>query len=278
MTDDALDGAVPTKHHSWNDTPIGTAEIEGLTGRSSASSSSSSTAKTLFKVLKLEHRRLSEDHCRLADPTTARILSHLDRLQAQDLGVSSADVKRLRGRSGIGYQEVYSGPEMTLCIFLLRAGASIPLHDHPNMYVFCRLLFGRLRVVSYDPEKSPSDGVAEASADKQAADARYRRLFETYPQRSCFASFRGDEVLGPEPATCGLTPDEGNVHELHALEDCAFFDVVAPPYDHQAGRDCTYFARDEVLGDVKGRCILVPTIPTDFSTEHCEYRGPVFQD
>merc|ERR1712232_741163 len=71
-----------------------------------------------------------------------------------DLGVDPSDVTRMRAK--VCYQEVYAGPSMTMCVFLLRAGGVIPLHDHPGMHVFGRLLFGRMRSISLDLEE-PND-------------------------------------------------------------------------------------------------------------------------
>merc|ERR1719367_600064 len=128
----------------------------------------------------------------------AAVRSHLDQIHGHDLAVSPRDVAALH--ADIGYQEVYSGPDLTLCIFLLRAGARLPLHDHPGMHVYGRLLFGRMRVQSFDFD-----------APSQSPRARFS------------ATLHSDAVLGPTPTTYQLGPQEGNLHELEALEDSAFF-------------------------------------------------------
>eukprot|EP00747_Dinoflagellata_sp_TGD_P178579 gnl/TRDRNA2_/TRDRNA2_27757_c0_seq1.p1 gnl/TRDRNA2_/TRDRNA2_27757_c0~~gnl/TRDRNA2_/TRDRNA2_27757_c0_seq1.p1 ORF type:complete len:379 (+),score=14.44 gnl/TRDRNA2_/TRDRNA2_27757_c0_seq1:57-1193(+) len=204
----------------------------------------------LFQFVWAERRSLH-----VASPAIVSTIGQLmEGLQAEDLGISSRDVAAVTGRSGIGYQDVYSGPDMTICIFMLRAGAVIPLHDHPNMHVFGRLLFGRMRVRSFDPDPQPCQ-----------PHFRSRRG----------ATLRSDKVSGPSPVSYGLGPQEGNVHELQALDDCAFFDILTPPYDSGAGRDCTYFFHEPVDPNT-GRCLLVEYQPADFTTESVRYKGPPF--
>jgi len=89
----------------------------------------------------------------------------------------------------------------------------MPLHDHPGMHVYGRLLFGRLAVRNYDPQEN------------QTGDIRKARLQKA-------------ECLGPEPTTYSLGPDDGNLHEMCAGEDCAFLDIITPPYDPEQDRDC----------------------------------------
>lgn len=37
-----------------------------------------------------------------------------------------------------------------LVLFFIKKGTEMPLHDHPNMSVFFRLVFGELKYYSYD--------------------------------------------------------------------------------------------------------------------------------
>merc|ERR1712018_772661 len=131
----------------------------------------------------------------------------LNALHAEDLGVSPEDTLVIRSRSGIAYQEVYSGPEMTLCIFLLRKGAGLPLHDHPDMSVFGRLLFGRMRVLSFD-----------------FVEPNHRQPTSHLGAFGYAGVLQSDCTIGPEPTMYSLGPQEGNLHEITALDDCAFFD------------------------------------------------------
>eukprot|EP00931_Biecheleriopsis_adriatica_P002557 TRINITY_DN1034_c0_g2_i4.p1 TRINITY_DN1034_c0_g2~~TRINITY_DN1034_c0_g2_i4.p1 ORF type:complete len:288 (-),score=43.91 TRINITY_DN1034_c0_g2_i4:26-889(-) len=225
---------------------------EPLTSRSdgevnSASSSRPSTlspAEAIFEVLAQHQSKLAAMPPELADD----IRQKLDSLQAGDLSVSTALVNQITEPSGIGYMDVYQAPELTLCIFVLRQGARIPLHDHPGMHVFGRLLFGRIHVTSMDLSPNSSEGRLEAVV-------------------------HASEAL---PRTYSLSPSEGNLHQLEALEDSAFFDVVAPPYDPRQGRDCTYYKPCEENPDLTSgqRCLLKRFQPPGFSTQTLRYSGP----
>lgn len=215
-------------------------------------------AEDLFRLLRKESGslgRLGDADCNLA----ALLRKKLDAVSAADLGVDPSDVTQMR--ADVCYQEVYSGPSMTMCVFLLRAGGVIPLHDHPGMHVFGRLLFGRMRSISLDVEEQ-NDEVHPPPG----------------PPGACWARIHSDVTLGPKPTTYGLGPEEGNLHTLHALEDSAFFDVLTPPYDWQAGRDCTYFGRVGADPEDASRLSIIPRSrpPRDFVMDFKDYKGPKY--
>lgn len=221
------------------------------------STSPSDDFGALMDLLLRRRHELIEPSAELADTLKRK----LDCLHGESLGVVPEDLARLPGRCLSGYQEVLACQEMTVAVFFLRAGASLPLHDHPGMHVFGRLLFGRMRVLNFDPVPGAP-------------------LPASTPDGSFLARLRDDNILGPQAVTYGLGPNEGNYHELHALEDTAFFDVLSPPYDECAGRDCTYFRREHVaeacdtdpsLGPLWR---LVPIPAPNLKMGSLEYRGP----
>ena len=104
--------------------------------------------------------------------------------------------------------ELVEGPDVHATLFGLRAGAVIPLHDHPGMTVLCKVLHGRMRVSSLEWETAGSSG---------------RRL--------------GTADVDPSSAPLFI---RDSLHEITALTDCAFVDLFSPWYDPDC-RPCTYW-------------------------------------
>ena len=73
----------------------------------------------------------------------------MDRLTAESLSIAPSD-RRPTAPGPVGYHGVYSDAKLSIGIFVIPAGAKLPLHDHPGMTVLSKLLYGSLRVTSYD--------------------------------------------------------------------------------------------------------------------------------
>ena len=148
----------------------------------------------------------------------------------------------------VGYESVHKAGDLSIGIFLLPKGAALPLHDHPGMAVLSKLLSGRLRVTSYD---------------RPASDARGPRLRCAPPTT---------RTLAAPCAPLRLGPVTGNIHAFEALDDCAIFDVLTPPYDDFAGRSCHYY---EVASAAEAEHELVEVgWPPSLHVRSRPYRGP----
>jgi cysteamine dioxygenase len=65
-------------------------------------------------------------------------------------------------------------------------------------------------------------------------------------------------VDGADP-TLLILPKSGNLHRIDAVEDCAFLDLLTPPYAEGEGRACHYY-REEKSFTLNGETLtrLVP--------------------
>ncbi|XP_028772645.1 plant cysteine oxidase 3-like isoform X1 [Neltuma alba] len=195
--------------------------------------------------------QLLYDHCnkiftpsgtpRPSSQALQKLSSVLDTVQPADVGLKeeTSDDDRGHGFFGITqlnrvarwaqpltYVDIHEGDSFTMCIFCFPTSSVIPLHDHPGMTVFSKLLYGSLHVKAYDWVEPPC--IVE---NKEPGSAPVR-----------LAKLAVDKVLTAPCETSVLYPKEGgNLHCFTAVTPCAVLDILAPPYSEDAGRKCTYY-------------------------------------
>ena len=67
----------------------------------------------------------------------------------QQLGITGPD-DSYHFQEKLNRITISGNEDYRLVLFFIKKGTHMPLHDHPNMSVFFRLMFGQLRYVSYD--------------------------------------------------------------------------------------------------------------------------------
>ncbi|XP_064935811.1 plant cysteine oxidase 2-like [Musa acuminata AAA Group] len=153
----------------------------------------------------------------------------LDKMRPEDVGLST-DILFFKSKSSssgtprITYATIHQCDNFSMCIFFLPPTAVIPLHNHPEMTVFSKLLLGSMHIKSYDwidPDKS--------SISASSAKMRPAQLVVD----SDFTAPCNTSILYP---TTG-----GNIHTFTAITPCAVLDVLGPPYSKEDNRDITYY-------------------------------------
>ncbi|CAL8469450.1 g8991 [Coccomyxa elongata] len=169
-------------------------------------------------------------------------------------------VGRLLGRSEaeastsgrMTYQHIHEEKALSIGIFCLPRSAKIPLHNHPEMTVFSRVLYGKLHVRSLDwaePEGNSCNGRRKA---KLHADG---------------------VIQAGDPPTVLFPHHGGNLHAFRGETDCAVLDLFLPPYDRQEGRDCTYYQEVGPLQPDGTTTLEVFDPPDDFIIHTGTYKG-----
>ncbi|CAM8972722.1 unnamed protein product [Rhodiola kirilowii] len=123
----------------------------------------------------------------------------------------------------VTYLHIYESDKFSIGIFCLPPSAVIPLHNHPNMTVFSKLLFGSMHIKSYD-------WVSDAPITQPSLPER--RLAKVHID-SDFTAPCEPSILFPAAG--------GNMHCFTAISSCAVLDVLGPPYSDLEGRHCTYY-------------------------------------
>lgn len=171
----------------------------------------------------------------------------------------------------ITYFHIYECADFTVGIFCIPENCEIPIHDHPGMTVCSKVLYGKVRVESYD----------------KAPDLEFQG---SGMPNGVFARKTGDVVAGVDskPFCCFST--EQNIHRFTAVESCAILDVLGPPYDSSEGREISYYqvtridqhgvgktlAKMDVDDDEEEDDIVLLEIvnpPSEFVVEGREYTG-----
>ncbi|XP_057541001.1 plant cysteine oxidase 2 [Amaranthus tricolor] len=160
-----------------------------------------------------------------------RLRSILDILKAEDVGLSpSLPYFRIMrsGRPVITYLHLYECEKFSIGIFCLPPSGVLPLHNHPGMTVFSKILFGTMHIKSFDwAEDLPCSTVTLENAPE--AEARLAKL----KVNADFVAPCNTSILYPAAG--------GNMHCFTAVTACAVLDVLGPPYSDPDGRHCTYY-------------------------------------
>eukprot|EP01137_Pigoraptor_chileana_P032204 Opistho-2@21215 len=184
----------------------------------------------------------------------------------------------------VTYAHIFDCPEFHMGVFLVKAGGQIPLHDHPAMTVFSKVLFGKLESRSFDWIET---GIPPSVLPKW--------LFHHAPT-SKLACLAFQQTFDAHARTHVLYPNSnGNIHSIRALTNTAFIDILSPPYDADEGRDCSYFQevpleermedaktvfatldpqfREQVRSKELKWLVKAPT-PAEFFVDDTRYNGP----
>ncbi|XP_065851778.1 plant cysteine oxidase 2-like [Euphorbia lathyris] len=158
-----------------------------------------------------------------------RLCHIIDKMKPEDVGLSSQlqffkPKPIVTGTPRVSTTTIYKCGEFSLCIFFLPANAVIPLHNHPGMTVFSKLLLGTMHIKSYDWVTPPEEEDLSPPSNVKLARLVVDSVFEA----PCNTS-----VLYP---TTG-----GNMHQFTAITPCAVLDVLGPPYSVEDGRDGSYY-------------------------------------
>ncbi|XP_073014431.1 plant cysteine oxidase 1-like [Typha latifolia] len=154
----------------------------------------------------------------------------------------------------ITYIHIHECDDFSIGVFCFPAGAKLPLHDHPHMVVLSKLLYGSVKVKSYDWVTAPKSRTKKSELAKVVMDNRVL-------QAPCKAS-----VLFPATG--------GNIHSFTALTPCAILDVLAPPYSEELERPSTYFS-EITIPNLPGFALLEERgLPDDLRVACAPYLGP----
>ncbi|KAI7731142.1 hypothetical protein M8C21_006550 [Ambrosia artemisiifolia] len=161
----------------------------------------------------------------------------LDGITATDVGVwpnmPYFKVKEISSFPKITYLHLSDCDKFSIGIFLLPPAGVLPLHNHPQMTVFSKLLFGTMHIKAYDwVDDGASISTPRSGSSKGEVGPVSVRLAKL-KVNSAFTAPCDASILYPT--------DGGNMHCFTAITSCAVLDVLGPPYCDPEGRHCQYY-------------------------------------
>ncbi|XP_012260295.2 2-aminoethanethiol dioxygenase [Athalia rosae] len=161
--------------------------------------------------------------------------------------------------------DIFENQDITIAMFILKQGVTMPMHDHPGMHGLLKVIAGAVKINSF---------TLETTSDKVIG-----------PNSSCTAIRHTGTLVTETADACVLTPLDRNLHEISCVEGpAAFLDILSPPYDvdefGRGIRPCTYFrvtgsTRSTESGNKLDKVTLVSMeSPPDFFSRSLKYLGP----
>lgn len=172
-----------------------------------------------------------------ADEGIESLKNILNEMTELDVGVRRNmpyfNVKVTGGFPKITYLHLSECDKFSIGIFLLPPSGVLPLHNHPQMTVFSKLLFGTMHIKAYD---WVDDGASISSPKADSSEG------EGGPVSVRLAKLKVNSDFTAPCNTSILYPkDGGNMHCFTAITSCAVLDVLGPPYNDPEGRHCQYY-------------------------------------
>jgi len=114
-------------------------------------------------------------------------------------------------------------PNFNVGVFLIPKGNKLPMHNHPDMFVISKVIWGSVQINCYDRKAINDD-----------------KHLEEY---DVFQVEEKEKINLKKNEITILTPNKNNIHEVTAYEDSAFFDIILPAYEEEENRSCDYYEK-----------------------------------
>lgn len=179
---------------------------------------------------------VAAEHGKVFSENLSKLKALLSEVRAADLKIAPRSVENAAPRVAppVTYMHIYESGSFSMGVFLLKSGASIPMHDHPGMHGMLKVIYGKVRISCFDRLDKPGDGAGAVHFTPPLMPYQRSSLRPTV--------LKSVGEYTEESSPCVLSPQRDNIHQIDAVDGpTAFLDILAPPYDPDEGRDCHYY-------------------------------------
>ncbi|XP_037320344.1 2-aminoethanethiol (cysteamine) dioxygenase a [Pungitius pungitius] len=184
----------------------------------------------------------------LTEDQQSELISLVTAVRAVDLKIAPRKTQPSSGEAElqsppVTYMHICETEAFSMGVFLLKTGASIPLHDHPGMNGMLKVLYGKLSIRCFDRLE---DNLRASNVPPQFEPPL--APFQTSSLRR--SMLRSVAEYSEDSGPCLLTPLRENLHQIATVEGpAAFLDILAPPYNPDDGRDCHYYKALQIVAE-----------------------------
>lgn len=177
--------------------------------RSIHEKSDSPITKMLYPIqaiLKLAHKTYSNpnlvEHATKANHQL--LISLMSNLKASDLNFNQSEVdQKILVEAPCAYTRLFENQFFNLCVFSIRPGSRLPLHNHPSMNGFLRVISGKIVIKNFD--------LLPANIEEPPKKIRTLLPFSFTKARLVPTRRLEDKVLSPDDQTVAVVePMKGN--------------------------------------------------------------------
>ena len=160
--------------------------------------------------------------------------STVQRMQFSDLGLTctiESLVLSVLGSPNIRFFDVLDHASLSVSLIIFPSGTRIPLHDHPGMHVFSKVLVGQLDIQMLDVDILLPCAAVSVETPVGVRNTR-------------IVTLKAGEF-------CELNPVVGNIHGVtcSGSETAIMLDVMLPPYP--SDDSCHYFRTTDSINEVR---------------------------
>ena len=164
----------------------------------------------------------------------------MDTFAMHDIGCCEKDPRmkidpvssKLHVKSPLKAISIYNDLDLEIKAIFIPPNSRIPMHDHPGMTVFQKVLVGNMRY---------QDGDLDDDETMIVGHHEMRKIHA-----------KSDQLVDCHTPTLVVLPDDGNLHEIQEYGGmgCCFLDIMSPPYDITEGRNLSFF-EPSIMGYAK---------------------------
>lgn len=231
-------------------------------------------AAPIQKVAQLAYKTFSALTSNELSHEKLRNLSSLtSKIRAKDLNfdpnlVAEREVNNGIREAPVTYVHLWEDRTMCMGVFVLKRGARLPLHNHPNMFGVLKVIHGTVHMESFsltNNETPVPENISKQLKPWQSSHIKHVKI-------------ESSSEVSVDSDCCVLTPQTGNIHEIRSVNGpAAFLDILAPPYDHETrSRVCHYYRKlqenEKSTDDMQW--LIQVSQPPDYWCDTADYQGP----